>query len=480
MKKKTNKEFISESNLVHNFKYDYSLTDYSGVSKKVKIICPKHGSFIKIARDHLNGQGCTQCSKESKYNTIRLGNKEYIKRAKVIHGGKYDYSKVEYKTLKDYIKIICPTHGEFEQRADVHLKGEGCKKCYLIKRGDDSRLTIEDVVIKFKEIHGDKYDYSKVEYSSYKSNITIICPIHGEFEQLVESHLHGGNCTKCNSTLSKGQYDLQVFIKSLAVEFIENNRKILDGKELDIYIPSHNIAIEYNGLYWHSELYVDSNYHLNKTEICESKGIKLIHIFEDEWVYKQEIVKSRIKNLLGITSNKIYTRKCEVREVKTKDKTKFLEENHIQGATKTTHNLGLYYNNELVSLMCFGNRPFLNNYEFELIRFCNKLDMIVVGGASKLLKYFIKNYNPKEIISYADRRWSTGDLYDKLGFKFSHNSKPNWFILENNYRHHRLKYQKHKLVGQGYDKNKTSHKICLENKLYRIYDCGHKTYFYKF
>jgi len=479
MKKKTNKEFIEECNEIHNFKYDYSLVNYDGVGKKVKIICPKHGEFDKIARDHINGQGCPECSKVNKYNSIRLESDVYLDRVKKTHGDKYDYSKVEYKTLKDYITIICPIHGEFNQRADVHLKGEGCKKCYLEKRGKDNRLTTEEVICKFKEIHGDKYDYSKVKYNSYKSYVTIICPEHGEFEQLVESHLHGGNCVKCNTKISKGQLDLRDFISSLGITFIENDRSLLDGKELDIYIPSHNLAIEYNGLYWYSELFVDDNYHLNKTEMCEEKGVQLIHIFEDEWLYKQDIVKSRIKNILGLTENKIYARKCEIKEIDFKTSKLFLENNHIQGVTKTKTNIGLYYNDELVSLMCFGGRPFLNNYEYELIRFCNKLDTSVVGGASKLLKYFIKNYKPKEIISYADRRWSNGGVYHNLGFKFKHNSKPNWFILEKNRRYHRLKYQKHKLVERGYDVNKTAHQICLDDKLYRIYDCGHKTYYYE-
>jgi hypothetical protein len=180
---------------------------------------------------------------------------------------------------------------------------------------------------------------------------------------------------------------------------------------------------------------------------------------------------------LGLIENKIYARKCEIREVKTNEKTLFLNNNHIQGAVGSLVNIGCYYNNELVSLMCFSKkRVILKNKDeddkYELIRFCNKLDTNVIGGASKLLSYFINNYKPKEIISYADRRWSTGNLYDKLGFKFDNYSKPNFYYVINDTREHRIKYQKHKLIQKGFDKDKTEDEIMSENGIYRIYDCG--------
>jgi len=162
--------------------------------------------------------------------------------------------------------------------------------------------------------------------------------------------------------------------------------------------------------------------------------------------------------------------------VPTKEKTKFLNDNHIQGTVGSKVNLGLYYDNVLVSIMTFGKRPILNKSEYEMLRFCNKLNTNVVGGASRLLKYFIKNFQPNEIISYADRRWSMGNMYEKLGFEFIENTEPNWFIINGKNREHRVKYQKHKLIEMGFDENKTAHQICLNNRLYRIYDCGTKKY----
>jgi hypothetical protein len=245
---------------------------------------------------------------------------------------------------------------------------------------------------------------------------------------------------------------------------------------LDIYVDSHKIAFEFDGLYWHSELYKPSNYHLNKTELCEEKGIKLIHVFEDEWMFKKDIVKSRIKNLFGLNENKIYARKCIIKVVNKDNKKTFLDDNHIQGTVGSNINLGLYYNDELVSLMTFGKGRIAmggDSNQYELIRFCNKLNTNVVGGASKLLKHFIKTYNPNEIISYADRRWSQGDLYQKLGFDFMGTTKPNyWYTKDYRTREHRFNYRKDVLVSKGYNSDKTEFEIMNELGYERIWDCA--------
>ena len=204
------------------------------------------------------------------------------------------------------------------------------------------------------------------------------------------------------------------------------------------------LAFEFNGVYWHNELYKNKNYHLEKTEKCLKQGIQLIHIWEDDWNYKQEIVKSMILNKLGKTHNKIYARKCEIKEINNnKLIKKFLDQNHIQGSIGSFIKMGLFYDNELVSLMTLGKkRKFMNSSskdgEWELLRFCNKLNTNVIGGASKLFKYFIKKYNPKEIITYADRSYSNGNLYKQLGFNFLHKTEPNYYYVIDGIRKHRF------------------------------------------
>ena len=258
-------------------------------------------------------------------------------------------------------------------------------------------------------------------------------------------------------------------------------RSIAKPYEVDIYLPDYNLAIEYNGLYWHSEIYKKNDYHINKTELCEKNEIKLLQIFEDEWVYKRDIVKSIIKNKLNINLNKIYARKCFIKEISNDSYRDFLNNNHIQGYVNTKIKLGLHYEGELVCVAGFdSNRKLmgLNKQDgyHELIRFCNKLDFNIIGGFSKLLSHFIKNYEVKNLITYADRRYFDGKGYEKNGFKFIKNTSPNYWYINNDKREYRFKYRKDVLVKEGFDSNKSEHQIMLERGIYRIYDCGNKKY----
>lgn len=543
---------------VHSDKYDYSNVVYTKMVDKVEIICPKHGSFFQEPHSHLKGYGCPKCAVE-KRSTKRCDTTEtYIEKARKIHGDRYDYSKINYKSSKEKICVICSEHGEFYIRANDHINSKrGCPMCYNLKRGKSQKLTTEDFIGKSMEVHGNKYDYSKVNYINSKTKVCIICPEHGEFWQEPSSHLSGRKCNECAKIVSankrkmtlnefvckaqlihRNRYDYTNSIYNGISEYIDikcpshgvfkqiasyhlsgngcqqcaqeitnsasekelfdfigslyggiimhNYRKILDdNKELDIYLPSKNIAFEFDGLYWHNEKNQPlRSYHLQKTKECSEKGVQLIHIFEDEWIYKKEIVKSRIRNLLGLTPNKIYGRKCVIRKVDTITSKKFLNDNHIQGYCNSTLKYGLYFNNELVSLMTFGKkRRNLGSRHieghYELLRFCNKLNTNVVGGASKLFKHFLKEVNPTNVISYADRRWSNGNLYDKLGFSMTHSSQPSYFYVINDKRQNRFLFRKDTLIKQGYDKSKTEHQIMLDRGIYRIYDCGCLVYEYQ-
>ena len=298
-------------------------------------------------------------------------------------------------------------------------------------------------------------------------------------------------CTICNpiSSYSNSGHEIQLceFIKNnYNNEIIENNRKIISPLELDIYIPDLKLAFEFNGLYWHSEVNKENNYHLNKTDECEKKGIQLIHIWEDDWLYKQDIVKSIILNKLGKSENKIFARKTEIKEIyDNKLVREFLNKNHIQGFVGSKVKIGLFHDNELISIMTFGNRRIAmgkkstNEGEYELLRFCNKLNTNVVGGASRLFKYFIKNYNSNEMTTYADRSFSQGKLYETLGFKHDGKTKPNYYYIIDGIRHHRFNFRKDLLVKQGFHKNKTEHEIMIDRKIFRIYDSGNLKYSYK-
>jgi hypothetical protein len=273
-------------------------------------------------------------------------------------------------------------------------------------------------------------------------------------------------CTICNP-IDKHQSGKEIklynLIKSLYIGEIIQNFKI--GKqEIDIYLPSLNLGFELNGIWWHSDKFKSKNFHKEKSEFFLEKDIRIIHIWEDDFDSKFSIIKSQIINLIGL-SNRIWARKCHVKEVTDINSIRvFLDNNHIQGYVNSNLKLGLYYNDELVSLMTFDHfegRKRMNFNEWNLNRFCNKLEHSVVGGASKLLKYFIKNYDVKRIISYADRDWSKGDLYENLGFIKIGESKPDYKYLVNDKRVHKSNFKK-SITG-----------ISESNlDIYKVWDCG--------
>lgn len=485
----TKESFIAKAKEIYGETYDYSMVEYVNSKTLVSIICPIHGMFEMTPHDHIGKihRGCPKCGNSKKGNNRKLDTNNFIKKANTKHNNFYDYSKVNYVNSTTAVEIICPTHGPFFQQPTVHLMGSICPMCAAENRVEKNTKTSEEFIEEARKIHGDKYDYSKVAYKRGDIPVTIICPNHGEFEQKPYIHLDGCGCQKCFTSCSHGEIELGDFIASIIGEenIIRNDRIILKGNELDVYIPSKKIAFEFDGLYWHSEINKPcKKYHINKTKLCEEQGIQLIHIFEDEWIFKNDICKSRIKNLLGV-SERIYARKCKIIELNKQTSNTFLKENHIQGSVNASIIYGLEYNGEIVSVMSFGGlRKNLGSKStdghYELLRFSNKKGYSVIGGASKLFNHFVKSHNPTEVISYADRRWSKGNLYEQLHFNFSHTSEPSYFYVIGSERKNRFGYRKDVLISKyGCSPSDTEHNFCKSKGWYRIYDCGTKVYKWK-
>lgn len=267
------------------------------------------------------------------------------------------------------------------------------------------------------------------------------------------------------------------YVRSLGVE-ASSDRKMISPKELDVYVPSRNLAIEHNGLYWHSAWSKEQeselkNYHVMKTNDCAYKGISLLHIFENEWLYKQDIWKSVIKVKLGL-ADRLYARKCRVEEISVKSANEFCLENHLQGSCVASKAYGLYYDDILVQVITLGRPRYNKKYDYEIIRIASKLNTVVVGGVSKLLKYCPKG----SYISYANRRWSNGNVYRKSGFKQIDISGPCYWIVDGKTLHHRSAFMKHKLKDKldHFDETKTEAENCYDNGLGRIWDCGNVSY----
>ncbi len=296
-------------------------------------------------------------------------------------------------------------------------------------------------------------------------------------------------CPKCHPKQeysSDMENEVAQYVSSVlpsGIEVERNNRSIISPRELDIYVPSLKIGIEFDGLFWHSDRGRDDDLsaetrHLKKTTEAMEHGIHLIHIFEDEWLYKKRIVKARLKSILGCVRYRIYARKCEVREIGVQEKQKFLDKYHVQGGDKSSVRLGLFQGSRLVAVMTFSKARFTDKCEWELSRYATVANFTIVGGAGKLLSYFERKFKPKSIVSYADRRWSTGNVYGKLGFTLDHTSPPNYWYVKTFVRENRMKFQKHRLgsILEKFDENLSESDNMRINGYWKIFDCGNLVY----
>lgn len=279
---------------------------------------------------------------------------------------------------------------------------------------------------------------------------------------------------------SRAERDIYNFCKQFENDVISRDRKVIAPQELDIYIPEKKIAIEFNGNYWHSAYKINECYHQNKTIACAKQGIHLIHIFEYEWNKSETRLKLQhlIESKLTTPNTILYARNTIVKTISDEESREFLEKYHLQGYTQARINLGLYYNNELISLLTFGVPRFNNNYEYEIIRYCTKYNCGVIGGLEKLFSHFIKNYNPKSIITYSDISKFTGNVYTRIGFKPIQPkpiTKPNyvWYNENNNTILTRYQTQKHKLIELELGtENQTELEIMQNNNYIQLFDCG--------
>lgn len=296
-------------------------------------------------------------------------------------------------------------------------------------------------------------------------------------------------CSVChprNKGTSLIEKDFFNEIKKIWPNAISNDRRLLGGKEIDVLIPEKKIGFEFTGLYWHSENnYKEPKHLLWKQQYAHNKGIKLITIFEDEWNQKREIIISKIKSMLGLSEKIIYGRKCEVAEVNNEECSNFLDKNHIQGKDNATNvRLGLFYENNLVMVASFKRTSFVKGgtgKEWELSRMTSEININIIGGASKLIKYFIEHYsNNFPLITYADRRWSAGDVYEKINFKFIGETPPSyWYMIDYKNRIHRSLLMKHKLIKDGGKIELTEWENAKNLGYDRIWDCGTLKFIYQ-
>ena len=385
-------------------------------------------------------------------------------------------------------------------------KREEIEKIIYDRYGVKSTLMVESVKDKIKKTNKELYGFENPTYNSeikLKRKNTIIETVNKKIKENNSNIININNeeriftifCEKCKSNydityalyykrmetntcicttcnpINKHTSGLEINLKYFIEEnykgkIIYTDKNILKPKHLDIYLPELNLAFEFDGVYWHNELYRAKNYHKNKSDGCEKKGIQLIHIWEDDWLYKQDIVKSMILNKLNKTPNKIYARKCVIKEINdNKIVDDFLKQNHLLSKSKYSIKIGLFYLDELVSLMTFKK----NKEEYDLNRFCNKIYNNINGSASKLLKYFINKYGDN-ITTMADRCYSNGNLYKTLGFEKLYDVDISYYYVVSGIRVHKFNFRKKKINKEKL--NLTENYIMLKKNIYKIFDAG--------
>lgn len=476
-KKYSTMEVIDLFKEKHGDRYDYSKFIYHGKKNdKGIVVCEKHGEFLTSKQHHLQGSGCPECAGVPRGGFKRKSQQDFISEleSKYTKFNEYDFSAFIYKNNTTKGIIICPKHGRFELTPKHLLSRQyGCSAC-----SGKKKLSIDKIR---SLVH---YNIPEQDYTNNKTPITAVCELHGQWEVRPDNLLHSKTkCPICSGQLSEIEGQLREFAESeLDCDIIKNDRKLLgDKRELDILSNTHNIAIEMNGLFCHSEEQgKNKHYHITKTKNCTESGVRLFHIFEDEWRNKQDIWKSILRYNFKKITNKIHGRKCVIKEVDSFNTKRFLNDNHLQGYSNCSVSLGLYCNDVLVSIMTFGKSRFDKNIEWELVRYANALDTSIVGGFQKLFKHFIKTYHPNSIVSYADKRYSIGDIYRKVGMVEIKNDAVNYYYFNKRegVRYSRHQFQKHKMKNRLpiFDETMSEVDNMRLNGFNRIYDCGN----YKF
>lgn len=526
---------------VHEGRYEYldPKRQLRGGRQYLTIRCPAHGDFVQEVGKHLSGRGCPGC-KADKISGARSDTYEgFLAKARARHGDTYSYSQQGFTKTSGMMQITCRVHGSFLQRGNKHLAGQGCAKCQglgidrraqlqarfpdydwshvapdtlfkstvgvlcpvhglrrcalpslLMKKGracptcnkSKSRFTPEQWAEKVKQVHGSDLGLvlTSVRQGRYKAQFH--CPAHGAYSSILQDVVNSATrCPRCAALHSRGEREVLDFVRSLGVDAEQGNRDMLRGLELDIVIPSHKLAIEYCGMWWHGEPSRGKEFHLMKLRGVRELGWNLITLFEDEWENKREQVQDRLRARLTALGT-VGARQTQVIPLTWAQASEFLGRHHLQGAgapSKTC--LGLVSRQgDLLSVSVWGSSRFKKGHA-ELYRFCTLPGLRVIGALPKLLRAFLKLHPSVQVVhTYADRRWGEGGVYGRAGFERLPDTKAGFAWVKGVRRIARQNLQKHKLASalKVYDPLKTADENCIANGYWRIFDCGNASWQY--
>ena len=497
-------KFVKKANKIFNFKYKYE--NFKKMSKKVTVICPEHGSFEIMPHSHLGGTGCQICRKIfniRKYTTDKIIDldkgivfceihgeyniKKYHKCLKCEKENKikekidikvnllkskfpeYDFF---YKNYRYY--TICKNHPEANKKPRTFnsIIKRPCIFCNPINKKYDTEKFIEKSKSLFSNLC-----YDKTIYTGSHENVTLYCLIHKQyFDIKAYSHIGGHSCPLCGQDmyLSKSSSKPEKEIQKIIPYSVIGNKSFIYPYEIDIYSEKYKFGVEYDGLLWHSEgitfpIKENLKYiHIRKTKMCNEKGYQLFHIFENEWLnpIKKKIWISKIEDKLK-QNTEVKSVNCTIREVQTKITRGFFNKNCLEGYSKSSINIGLYKDDELVQIMSFYKK-----YDNYTLKICNKVKFSILGN--DLLRYFEKKYKPKKITIIANIRWSSSSSYIELGFKLNKITEPNFMFFKNT-----IELSK-KTVCKNYNHELSEDQNIFNNRYRRIWDCGNYIFVKKY
>lgn len=455
---------------------------------QIQPLCPVCGNVLKIHTTGKNrGTFPRTCSRKcSHIDPIRLSNikqtnlakygvdnprknsivKQKIIGAKILKYG--DAANIKKVATTKLIRYGNAKYNNREQAKLTNLKKYGESNFSSIVLSDVAKETLhnkDNLLVALTTFGSQQAVANSINVD--KSTVSYWCSMHD-----IDSPAKG----------SSYELKVQQLLTNLDVSYSINNKSILsNGQELDIVCDYAKLAIEINGAYWHGEKYgKDRYYHLSKTNMAADVGYTLLHFWDYELEKSYDVCADIIKSKLGLLNRKIYARKCRIVEVNVKDAEEFISRNHLQPimpkGTKITY--GLMYQNSLVCCMVFCKSRYSNVAEWEILRIASKLDTSVIGGVGRLYKHFVKFNCPKSVMSYSDKRYSTGNVYEQIGMKLHNISKPGYVYHKHGKIYNRLKFQKHKLDGllSDYDPNISASANMRNHGYDRIWDCGQLCY----
>lgn len=466
------KRFTLEEVQDRFFKEGYTLLtkEYENAHQKLETKCPK-GHPYNVSLDSFNRSGsrCPECQGIKRYTLKDVENILILKGYKLI--SKY------YRNARQRLEAVCPKG----HKTTVTLNGFMSNNCGCFECFGNMKYTIEEIR---ETLQKEAYILLSTSYGGVHSHLMALCPNGHNYKfTFANFKNHRRRCPKCTKRgESRAEIEILNWFKEMfpsatkhRVYFDETNKKRF--VEFDTYIPEIKLAVEHTGMWWHSDKYKEKNFHKDKLDIAQRYGIRLITIFEDEWLEKKDQIKNFLLSVANKNSTRIGARKTEIKEVPKIEARSFLDNNHIQGSTTFMVAFGLYYEKELVGLIS-GNKHHRQgqNNIFVLNRLVFKNNITISGGSSKLLKElkkYAKDNGYSKLISWSDNRFSEGNVYLKLGFQMAEELPIDYSYVNNHGRFSKQSCQKKSLIKRGAMGN-TETEMALSLGLYKLWDCGKK------